>query len=454
MRVRVATRMQNTDSLYRKLNFFAESCSIESEPRHNLFYRVLMLRILYSLSNIGIDDALDLMQQNAVGIGGFNKPVIDEGMKHGIFRLDYLEWVQLICEMNTTDFHGLCEYIQQDYGENRMMSPFLRFREHLESKVKMQGKMPGSVVVRLYLLIMNAEIDVPKAILHLLTISKMENSVNTVFDIMGASIATQNHAWVSKDAVAVLGHLEVCNLNVLQRRVENIAHCIEKRAPADADSQKCPGRPSMLLQLATRRRMQASVPAKSGDISQPPDFPLGHGSWSRLSKTEKQVVLMLCMVRRASFDNFVECISYYVGQQEAEKLLYYEVTNTRAEEVYEQIMPLFTRMYNSIDANNVVISSLIHNFSDLCLADVLGERQRKCMSLGFLMHLYVSAFFPRSIQCIAFGNVTSAFNRRVPADLRVQENLSGFTCDTLAAFASENQIAKCIISEVFQRLCV
>lgn len=413
-----------------------------------------MLRVLYSLSNIDIESVLTLMHQNAAGIGSFNKSVVEEGMKHGIFRLDHTEWVQLVHEMNTIDFSVLCEYIQEDYGDNLKMSPFWRLKEHLETKIKIQSNVSGNVIVRLYLLIMNAEIDIPKAILLLLTKCGMDNSVKTVFEIMGAPIATQQHEWVCKDAVAILGHLEVNNLSVLQRRVENVALATHETREMPHNVVNFIGRESMILRLANNRRAQLATPIDSEELAQLPDFPMGTGAWSRLSKTEKHVVLLLCLLRRESFPNFLECISYFVGQREAEQLLYYEIMSSRAEAVYERILPLLTRMYSAMDTQNAVITSLLHNFSDMCLADVIGERQRKCMSYGFLLHLYFSAFFPRNVQHLAFKSVTIDFNKRVPADLRVQENLTGFTCDALAAFANENKVAKCVVTDVLQRICV
>lgn len=442
------------DSLYRKLGFFIESCSMQSEPRHNWFQRVLMLRVLYSLSNIAIESALELMDANALGVGNFNKSVIEEGMKHRIFHLDHTEWVHFLSEMNTADFAALCEFIQQDYGENLRMSPFWRFKEHLETKVKIKASVSGNVIVRLYLLITNAEIDVPKAILLLLTQSQMDNSMNTVFEIMGAPIATQHHECVYRDAVAILGHWELSASSALQRRVETMATSFQHDDNTCENKANLVGRKSMFLRLANHRRAQVSKPACGEELAQLPDFPVGTGAWSRLSKTEKHVVLLMCLLRRASFPSFMECMSRFLGQREAEHLLYYEIISSRAEAVYEQIMPLLGRMYNAIDTQNIVITSLLHNFSDACLADVIGERQRKCMSFGFLLHLYLSAFFPRNVQHLAFKNVTSDFNKRVTADLRMQENLTSFTCDALAAFADENQVAKCIVSDVLQRICV
>lgn len=119
-------------NLHELLGYFLETASLEVQPENTRLYRMLLLRILYSIGNIDVQSCINILLKNGIHIGSYNQTTTLASLFQGLTTMRVLEWVELMRSLQVVRMDSLFETIQSIYADDIVNSPLWSLKSAFE----------------------------------------------------------------------------------------------------------------------------------------------------------------------------------------------------------------------------------------------------------------------------------------------------------------------------------
>mgnify|MGYP000719352279 CR=1 FL=1 len=119
-------------NLHELLRYFLETASLQVKPENTRLYRMLLLRVLYSIGNIDVQACVDMLLENGIMIGDYNKTTTLASLFQGLTTMRVLEWVELMRSLEVTRMDALFGTIQSVYADDIASSPLWSLKNAFE----------------------------------------------------------------------------------------------------------------------------------------------------------------------------------------------------------------------------------------------------------------------------------------------------------------------------------
>ena len=449
--------MGSVQQLHDALLFFYESASICHEPQETKFERVLRLRLAYALAPHNVERVLSTLDYQGVCIGEYNEETIKNALQNKMLDADPLMWVEFVWRIQVTDFDGLCQYLVDRNAKTGGHSALLDLKHHMNTAVLMPFDRSGNIIVRLFVILHTTGVERTQAIVHLLERCHVATPSDVVLQIWNGVKQTPSTDDLVTDIVALLSFVEFADIQQLERNTHGTARMAAAARPA-AIEDACLCRISLHAMQRAVLQSKDTGNARQNDSLVPDGIPVDITAWVHLSVSQRQVVLLLCLMRSDALTRRAGML-VLVAPLDAEHTLLdeLELPENRHAPILQEAAPVLLRLSMVLESNNVKATQPLHLFRDECLARVFGGQQCKTMPLAMLAHLFLAAHLPKQPAAMCYRCVAYEFNRKLPAQqsaLRIPEGIPTGLLDAMLAYTSKKKLPADFVSTVLGALCV
>ena len=458
--------MNSVQRLHSALLYFHDSASLSAEPADSRFERMLRLRLACALVPHHVRTVVEQLHELGVSIGEYDEATVQKAMEHKLFDVEPAVWVELLWHMNISNLDALCTCVAEMHTSPGSRSVLLELKRHMQTGVMLKQHNTPALFVRVFIILYTAGVERTDALLHLLHRSGVECGQDIVLQIWNGVKQTPSAEELITDIVALLSNIEFRDVAQLQRDTHGAAHAA---AAVDTGAVHSEGacRPSL---LAMHRAVQlcASTDEKRKKESLVPDgIPLHNTAWVHLSVSQRQVVLLLCLMRAEALPRSAEDAKLpqradniaLVAPVDADAQLLnaLELPNNRHDAIFAQACGVLQRLSMVLESSNVHATQALHIFRDKCLAFSFGRQQLDIMPLAMLAHLYLGAHLPKQCACTCYRAVAQTFNHKLPhqrPELRMPEGVPAGLLEMMLQHTAQHPLPREFTATVLRGLCV
>jgi hypothetical protein len=458
--------MNSVQRLHSALLYFHESASVSAEPADSRFERMLRLRLACALVPHHVSAVVAQLHELGVSIGEYDEATLQKAMEHKLFDVEPAVWVELLWHVHVADIDTLCACVAEMHASPGSRSALLELKRHLQTGVMLKEHNTPALFVRVFIILYTAGVERTDALLLLLHRSGVECEQDIVLQIWNGVKQTPSAEELITDIVALLSNIEFPDVGHLQRATYGVAQ-ISAGADTGAVHPERVCRPSL---PARHRAVQqrASIDERRNTESLVPDgIPVHNTAWVHLSVSQRQVVLLLCLMRAealprsaqgAKLPHRAEHIAL-VAPVDADAELFdaLELPDNRHDAIFAQACAVLQRLSLVLESSNVHATQAVHVFRDKCLAFSFGRLQLDIMPLAMLAHLYLGAHLPKQCASTCYRTVARAFNHKLPhqrPELRMPEGVPAGLLEMMLQHTASHPLPREFTATVLRGLCV
>jgi hypothetical protein len=447
--------MTDARELAGALRFFREISGLAQEPAHDRHHRLALLRVVYALAPHNVPQMLAALAHAGVELGAYNEAAVRSGMKEHLFDMTPAAWCVLLSHLRVDSCGEVLRMIEKHYGAEHEASPVLRFRAFVRNAAAHRFDEEAGEHLALFLHTYNTEVRASELLSQLLPRLGVCNVPEVVYALNDRHVGFSQDKMIF-DLVCILGNTSADSTRPLLAGMQ--ASEQQRHEELSVGQQLSRARTSIRTLRENLRRAETTHTAqRKSELSAPPGLPIETAEWTRLSQSQRQVVLLVCLARPDAVDDVPARLACALPAELAEPFTAYEFPAARHLQALEAALPALQRFAHVVEFANARVGSVLQAFQDNCLGLVLGEEQKLLMPVATLAQVYMLAHFAPALQAVAYRHVAAAFNANIPAarkNLRIGENLSADLCDRMTMYTSEHKLSPEFAEGVLKRLCV
>ena len=458
--------MNSVQRLHSALLYFHESASVSVEPADSRFERMLRLRLACALVPHHVRAAVAQLHELGVSIGEYDEATLQKATEHKLFDVEPAVWVELLWHVHVADADMLCACVAEMHASSGSRSALLELKRHLQTGVMLKEHNTPALFVRVFIILYTAGVERTDALRLLLHRSGVECEQDIVLQIWNGVKQTPSAEELITDIVVLLSNIEFRNVEQLQRDMQGAAQLSAGMDPGVVLSERA-CRPS-LLALHRAVQLRASTHEKRHTESLVPDgIPVHNTAWVHLSVSQRQVVLLLCLMRTEALPRSAEGAELPTRAEnialvapvdaDAELLDALEIPDNRHDAIFAQACAVLQRLSLVLESSNVHATQALHVFRDKCLALSFGRLQLDIMPLAMLAHLYLGAHLPKQCAGTCYRAVARAFNHKLPhqrPELRMPEGVPAGLLEMMLQHTARHPLPREFTATVLRGLCV
>jgi hypothetical protein len=458
--------MNSVQRLHSALLYFHESAGVSAEPADSRFERMLRLRLACALVPHHVGAVVAQLHELGVGIGEYDEATLRKAMEHKLFDVEPAVWVELLWHVHVADADALCACAAEMHASPGSRSALLELKRHLQTGVMLKEQNTPALFVRVFIILYTAGVERTDALLLLLHRSGVECEQDIVLQIWNGVKQTPSADELITDIVALLGNIEFRDVAQLQRETHGAAQLARDLDLGAVHSERtC--RPSLLARHRAVQQRASTDEKRHAESLVPDGIPVHNTAWVHLSVSQRQVVLLLCLMRaealpRRAPDSELPLRAGNIAlvapvDADAELFDALELPDNRHDAIFAQASAVLQRLSLVLESSNVHAAQAVHGFRDKCLAFSFGRLQLDIMPLAMLAHLYLGAHLPKQCASACYRAVARAFNHKLPPqrpELRMPEGVPAGLLEMMLQHTAKHPLPREFTATVLRALCV
>lgn len=457
--------MDGNTHLLELLRYFMETSSLAVLPENTRLYRMILLRILYSVGNIDIQECIQMLLDHGIFIGSYDAPATVSSLFQKLTTMPVEDWIALTRYLRVESTQKVFAALDEVYKDTIADSPLWNLKNTFEEHSINIEEFPH-MLLHVYLVIFNREIDSGNAIGALLQRDMSWAQTNDLrLRVLGQMNNSYSPGSIGSDMCVLLRFVEFGPLAQLQThmRIQQGLRVLETEDVADVKQVLLLCRPSLLLiqkklpSQANFEHTNAGVRMTQQDAVLPCDLPLSAETWAGYSCAQQQVVLLLASIRLDCIQAKEQHVEMIVGTRGRLSFDQYHTPKACHANVAPQICSLLLRIGDALDMQKLETCTVSKTFADFCFPGVFGNLQIQILTPVFYVQMYVLSFFESALRIQCYNDITEKFNRRLQASqqhMMLPEYIPHTLSDKMDSFSAQNQFPIFIVEQVFRPLCV
>jgi len=143
-------RMSTDSHMHELLRYFIETTSLQMHPDNTRTYRVVVLRLLYSVGNIDIEESIRRLHENGVYIGEYDAITTVGSLFQKLTTMQIEDWIALMRYVVVEHIDRVFEEVHAAYDDAIMDSPLWNLKSTFEvfARVGVHTLMGGCLLGR------------------------------------------------------------------------------------------------------------------------------------------------------------------------------------------------------------------------------------------------------------------------------------------------------------------
>lgn len=449
-------------------SFFVESSSLQRQPSESYIERACILRILFSIKNLDISDALSQLTGMGVFVGAFNIEHLRRvHFEQRLTLFDAAQTMDFFSTLAVDAFDDIVTEVLAAHNDEPNRSPFLCLKRTFEENF---GVMHDCEHVLIWLFFALHNWECARDELLVLIFQKLPrfgNSQDVVMKLLGFSFhshAAEKH--VATDACIVLRFLRFHNTPNLHSAVSL------KEQPTSANplsdtmvaQRQCRFKLSKLRErVLNKTHTKKSATGEPLGSWKPKGLPITEDVWDSYSKAHQQCIILLSSMSKSMADDVDDLINTFLAEceigshgEKREHFKKYQPQMSDTDNICQSIYYLLSRFSHVVDVDQTNSFLFVNSFTQSCFEHMLGISQLNAMSLCLKVQIFVCCHLIEPIRKQTFHALISNFNRRAfKGDTKNQlpTFISSNVDDSIAAWSQNNKFPRDLVKTVLAPLC-
>ena len=435
---------------------FNHTTSLELTPETTYIYRCIILRLLYFIRDINIQNCIDTLHNSGIFIGMYDIFNTETHLTYKMKSLDLYDWIELLNGITVANLDFIFAEITEKYQNDVETSPLWNLKKIFEENNILDTYNPN-LIIHTFLVLYNREINKDEMLYNMLSYIGNTNINDTIIRILGATNLKTYQKHIEIDLCIILKNINFSFLD----RMTNLMNEVEVYG-ADADSQTIfpknqTHRLSLLkiqktISLLSTKTAETTVDEQNNNILiyYPNDICINTEKWNGMSYTERRILLLFLCINGSFFPTRVSSMNKIAKYNIQVDLSNYQFNHNRINEVTNSIYPLLIRCADCIDLTKTSIISLLNIFKENCYVGVFGVQQQKIMTTSFHLQLYIIAYLDKKIQIKCYKKIVVEFNillKQFNPELQLVDYIPSALTTAFLKWCSTNHFSDTVIED-------
>lgn len=450
------------------LKFFLESANLDREPHKSLTFRLVVLRLLYSIRDLNIDACVATLHRAGIFIGDHDSEhMLNIHRKQHLTFMDADSFTKLLMSIDIApeDVEQVQSELFEHYKDKIRSSPFktieLIFQENFESS---QFKFLD--LIRVFLAIYNFECKRDEVIMNIITSTGAAQTSDMMLRIFG-----QHNSYVTSDLLTT----DVCIILKFMKMAagHSIKNFGQKESFFDTNmavrgdliqSSVCRFnliklRNSLLMQASATEAPSSHSMAKAPSSWKPLSLPIVSEIWESLSLAQQQLIILIAALKPELVENKDKLVSiiYAHHDENLTEFSRYIPQSNDATAISSVIFSILSRISFSVDSKNEKIIFMVNDFIETCFQNSIGQAKRNHMSSTLKVQLFICMYLTEKIQAKVYMSLIKSFNERAfqaNREHHLPENISSYFKDCVQEFTQKHMFPELLVEKIFRPLCI
>ena len=436
------------------LTRFADTAALQYEPKETFTTRLLIVRLIFSISTSDIDAVIEKIESSGMAIGDFDKSVSVIYHNKGLLNMTSEDWLSLYETISFTEWSEINKVIEEKHDQNIQKSSIWKIKSTLTyvTQEDPNSALVGSVFFAIY----NNEVDRGSLLRAVLQKFEVQRSMDVALELLSRCVSVLDSEILVTDISSLLslswiGEDQEANFTFLHNRTVSLDYTsIEQKNMSRIST----SRPSLLL---LRQMSQSSNKKNPRDSSRPSDFPIDNAVWSDLSNGQQNSLLFIGLTASKHEKNKLSMCVAIVAPRLQIDLAVYQPHPSQLQKTIPSVIYFLERAGAVIDTKTSGANALLRKFSIYVTSNILADKITQNFTLPFLLQLYFVAYLPCEIQGDLYQSMSNKFNLRISMGTDNNDTLPkilpSLIQDRLKRWVDANKICHELCISILPRVC-